>query len=60
MTAHHIRHEIDDEGIATITIDRGEKRNAMTYAMLFDFLAAVAEASADDTTSVLEIGRAHV
>jgi enoyl-CoA hydratase/carnithine racemase len=34
MTAHHIRHEVDAEGIATITIDRGEKRNAMTYAML--------------------------
>ena len=27
----HIRYEVDDERIGTITIDRPEKRNAMTY-----------------------------
>lgn len=43
MTAHHIKHETDDDGIATITIDRGEKRNAMTYAMLTAFHEAIAK-----------------
>ena len=38
MTAHHIRYEVDGDGIATITIDRPEKRNAMTHAMLAAFL----------------------
>ena len=37
MTAHHIRFEVDDDGIGVVTIDRLEKRNAMTYAMLGAF-----------------------
>lgn len=53
MTAHHIRHEIDDEGIATITIDRAEKRNAMTYAMLGAFHEAIAKLSADPKARVV-------
>ncbi len=44
--ADYIRYETR-EGIATITIDRPEKRNAMTYAMLGDFIAAVQEAAED-------------
>ena len=35
-----------------ITIDRPEKRNAMTYAMLGDFIATVARADADPETVV--------
>src|SRR5580693_9802066 len=53
MTAHHIRYEIDSDGIATLTIDRPEKRNAMTYAMLGAFIDKVAEAGADDKVRVL-------
>lgn len=53
MTAHHIRHEVDDEGIATITIDRGEKRNAMTYAMLGGFHEAIASISANPKARVV-------
>jgi enoyl-CoA hydratase/carnithine racemase len=53
MTAHHIKHEVDDEGIATITIDRGEKRNAMTYAMLGAFHEAIAKVGADPKARVL-------
>ena len=53
MTAHHIRSEIDSDGIATITIDRPEKRNAMTYAMLHAFTEAVAKAGADDAVRVV-------
>lgn len=43
----HIRYDVDG-GIATITIDRPEKRNAMTYAMLADFVETVRKAGADD------------
>ena len=53
MTAHHIRYEVDGDGIATLTIDRPEKRNAMTYAMLGAFIDRVAEAGADDKVRVL-------
>jgi enoyl-CoA hydratase/carnithine racemase len=42
-----IRYEVDDR-VATITIDRAEKRNAMTYAVLREFHEAVARAGADD------------
>jgi enoyl-CoA hydratase/carnithine racemase len=48
-----IRYEVDGEGIGTITIDRPEKRNAMTYAMLGRFIAVVREAGADDACRVL-------
>jgi enoyl-CoA hydratase/carnithine racemase len=53
MTAHHILYDVDGDGIATITIDRAEKRNAMTYAMLNAFIEAVAKAGADDSVRVV-------
>ena len=53
MTAHHIRYAVDGDGIATITIDRPEKRNAVTYAMLGAFIAKVAEAGADERVRVV-------
>jgi enoyl-CoA hydratase/carnithine racemase len=53
MTAHHIRFEVDSDGIGTITIDRPEKRGAMTYAMLGAFIEAVGKAGADDRVRVL-------
>lgn len=49
-----IRYEVDGK-VGTITIDRPEKRNAMTYAMLADFIAAVGEAGADERTSVVVV-----
>jgi len=55
MTAHHIRFEVDDEGIGTITIDRPEKRNAMTYAMLGAFIEQVRLAGEDERVRVLII-----
>jgi len=42
-----IRYEVS-EGVAAITLDRPEKLNSFTSAMLHDFLAAVREAEADD------------
>lgn len=49
-----IRYDVTDQ-VATITIDRPEKRNAMTYAILADFRAAVARATADDAARVVVI-----
>ena len=53
MTAHHIRFEVDDASVGVITIDRAEKRNAMTYAMLRAFIDTVGAAGADDRVRVL-------
>ena len=53
MTAHHVRYAVDGDGIATLTIDRAEKRNAMTYAMLNAFIERVAEAGADEAVRVV-------
>src|ERR1700675_3144986 len=53
MTAHHIRYAVDADGIPTLTIDRPEKRNAMTWAMLGAFNERIAEAGADDNVRVL-------
>ncbi len=53
MTAHHIRYELDSDGIATLTIDRPEKRGAMTYAMLMEFTAKVAAIADDERVRVL-------
>jgi 2-(1,2-epoxy-1,2-dihydrophenyl)acetyl-CoA isomerase len=47
-----IRYEVAD-GVATLTIDRPEKRGAMTYAMLDEFSAGVARAGADPDVTVL-------
>ena len=49
-----IRYEVDDR-VATITIDRPEKRNAMTFADLADFEAAVRRAGADDEVGAVVI-----
>lgn len=52
----HIRYEVDD-GVATITIDRPEKRNAMTYAVLAEFNRAVWRAGEDpDARAVIITG----
>ncbi len=42
-----------EQGIATVTIDRPDKRNAMTYAMLGDFGAALRQAGEDPEASVV-------
>jgi enoyl-CoA hydratase len=50
--ADYIRYEVE-EGVATVTIDRPDKRNAMTFAMLGEFNAALKRAEADDAARVL-------
>jgi enoyl-CoA hydratase/carnithine racemase len=49
----NIRYEVDDERIGVITIDRPEKRNAMTYRVLRDFIATIADAGEDERSRVL-------
>ncbi|HEY1426835.1 MAG TPA: enoyl-CoA hydratase-related protein [Caulobacteraceae bacterium] len=53
MTADHIRYEVEDDGIGIVAIDRPEKRNAMTYAMLRAFIEAIAAAGEDERVRVL-------
>jgi len=53
MPESHIRYEVDGDGIALITIDRPEKRNAMTYAVLREFHDTVAKAGDDDAARVV-------
>ena len=48
----HIIYEVDN-GIATITIDRPEKKNAMTYMMLGEFIETVAHAASDTSARVV-------
>jgi enoyl-CoA hydratase len=47
-----IRYHAED-GVGVVTIDRPEKRNAMTYAMLGQFIDTVAVADADPDTVVI-------
>lgn len=49
---HEIRYEVAG-GVATLTIDRPDKRGAMTYAMLEEFTAGVRRAGSDDAVHVL-------
>lgn len=50
----HIRYERNGR-VGTITIDRPEKKNAMTFSMLGDFIGAVGEASSDDAINVVVV-----
>jgi len=49
-----IRYERDG-AVGIVTINRPDKRNAMTYAMLGEFLERIADAGADTTTRVVVI-----
>jgi len=49
-----IRYHVEGK-VGVVTIDRPEKRNAMTYAMLGDFIETVGRADADPDTVVLVI-----
>ena len=53
----HIEYHVAD-GIGTITIDRPLKKNAMTYAMLGDFIDTVNRAAVDvDARVIVLTGR---
>jgi enoyl-CoA hydratase/carnithine racemase len=61
MSEHeHLLLDVEDS-IATITIDRAEKRNAMTFEMLNGFISLVREAGErDDVRVVIVTGRPGV
>src|SRR5262245_34054459 len=48
----HIRYEVSDR-VATVTIDRPEKRNAMTYAILAEFHEAIRRAGSDESVGAV-------
>jgi enoyl-CoA hydratase len=48
-----IRYRSDPDGIATVSLERPEKRNAMTYAMLADFGLALRQAAEDESARVV-------
>jgi len=50
--SEYINCEVDD-GVAIIRIDRPEKRNAMTYAMLADFISNLDAVGRDDKVGVV-------
>ncbi|MYF51753.1 MAG: enoyl-CoA hydratase/isomerase family protein [Gammaproteobacteria bacterium] len=52
MSHDNIRYKVQDH-IATITIDRPERRNAMTHAMNTEYGRLIGKASADDAVRVL-------
>ncbi len=54
MTTELIRYHVDGK-VGVVTIDRPEKRNAMTYAMLGDFIETVGRADADPDTVVIVV-----
>ncbi len=58
MLENNIRFDVNDEGIATLIIDRAEKRNAMTYKMLGTFIETVRQAGGDDRVKVLIVSGA--
>jgi enoyl-CoA hydratase len=49
-----IRYHVAD-GIGTVTIDRPERKNAMTYAMLARFIEVMTQAGQDDDTRVVVV-----
>jgi enoyl-CoA hydratase/carnithine racemase len=53
-TRQFIRYEAQGK-VGVITIDRPEKRNAMTYAMLGEFIETIGRADSDPSTVVLVI-----
>jgi enoyl-CoA hydratase/carnithine racemase len=50
----HIRYEVRDR-VATVTIDRPEKRNAMTFAILAEFEEAIRTAGSDDAVRAVVV-----
>ena len=52
MMSDWILYDVAD-GVCTITINRPEKKNAMGFAMLGEFIAAFARAGEDDDARVV-------
>ncbi len=54
-----IRYEVADSGVATITLDDPETRNALSDELLGELLAALRAAKADDAVRVVVLASSH-
>lgn len=55
----HIRYEVDDHGVAFVTLDSPDTRNALSDALLDELLAALTGAGADADVRVVVVGSSH-
>ena len=53
MTYQTITHETDERGVATLTLNRPDKHNAMSASMIDDLTRAAARLNADDAVRVV-------
>lgn len=58
-TSSPVRYEVDGAGVATVTLDRPETRNALGDDMLDALLAALESARADDAVRVVVLASSH-
>lgn len=58
-TTSRVRYEIDDQGVAWLTLDHPDSRNALGDAMLDELLVGFAAARADDAVRVVVLGSSH-
>lgn len=54
-----IRYEVDDQGVAFVTLDAPETRNALSDALLDELLDALEGAARDDRVRVVVLGSSH-
>jgi enoyl-CoA hydratase/carnithine racemase len=54
-----VRHELDDHGVAYLTLDSPATRNALSDAMLDELLAALESAKEDERVRVVVLGSSH-
>jgi enoyl-CoA hydratase/carnithine racemase len=57
--AGRVRYETDDKGVAFVTLDAPESRNALSDELLDDLLDALERARSDDTVRVVVLTSAH-
>ena len=54
-----VRYEVDDRGVAFVTLDAPESRNALSDELLDDLLDALERARTDDAVRVVVITSSH-
>jgi enoyl-CoA hydratase/carnithine racemase len=59
MTLSRVQYETDDHGVAWLTLDHPDSRNALGDAMLDDLLACFEAARRDDTVRAVVLGSSH-
>jgi enoyl-CoA hydratase/carnithine racemase len=59
MELEKIRYEVTPTGVATITLDDPETRNALSDQLLAELLTALGAAKADDDVRVIVLASSH-